>query len=73
MNVVHRKAREALVEYMRAHVKRVHGTASAWAAHLGVKPPYVSRVLSGKQDPSKAMLDDMGIEAIVTYHIKAGT
>ncbi len=43
------------------------GTAAAWCKRNKVARGYVSDVLSGRQEPGKAILDALGIEAVTTY------
>ena len=38
-----------------------HGSKAAWAAHLGVSDAFVSNVCLGKKQPSKRILDDLGL------------
>ena len=43
------------------------GTATAWCAKHKIARGYVSDVLSGRQEPGKAILDALGIDAMTTY------
>jgi hypothetical protein len=55
---------------VRAALQRAierEGTAAAWCQKHEIARGYVSDVLSGRQEPGKAILDALGIEAVTTY------
>jgi transcriptional regulator with XRE-family HTH domain len=52
--------------------KKIDGEGSqlAFARKHGLSPAYISDVLTGRRDPSKAILDAVGLERVVTYRKK---
>lgn len=47
---------------------------SAWALSHGLSASYVSDVINGRRDPSKAILDALGLERVpMTYRAKSKT
>ncbi len=55
---------------LRAHVARKYVRQTHAAAAFGVSPAFLSGVLKGKKKPTKAILDDAGIERIDVYQFK---
>lgn len=49
---------------LRVHIVRKHKTQAEAAKHWGVSGSLVSKVVKGKQAPSLAMLDDMGLKCV---------
>lgn len=43
------------------------GSRSAWAEENGLSPAYVSDVLNGRRDPSRAILTALGYERVMMY------
>lgn len=56
--------------YLRDEIDRV-GTQKAFADKHKLSPAYISDTLSGRRDPSEAILDALGLERVVTYRKKA--
>lgn len=54
-----------LVPALRDHIERKYRTQSAAARAWGLSCGFVSMVLKEERLPSKAMLDDVGLEAVV--------
>lgn len=46
------------------------GSQLDFARKHGLSPSFVSDVLTGRRDPSKAILDAVGLERVVTYRRK---
>ncbi len=59
-----------ITEAMRAHVKVKYVKQCVAAAEYGVSSAFVSAVLNGHKPPTRIMLDDAGIERVVTYRTK---
>lgn len=58
---------------LRGYIARVHKTQAVAAAHWGVSAVWVNKVLNGHSAPTKAMLDDIGLERVepsITYKPK---
>lgn len=58
--------RDRVLALLRAECEKA-GSQSAFAKLHGLSHAYVSDTLSGRRDPSKAILDALGLEAVVTY------
>ena len=50
-----------------------HRTQRAWAKHLGVSPAFVCKVIAGNTLPTPAILDDLGLERVVTVEYRPTT
>lgn len=52
--------------------KKIDGEGSqlAFARKHDLSPAYISDVITGRRDPSKAILDAAGLERVVTYRKK---
>ena len=55
-----------ITKTLREHVASKYGKQSAAAAEWGVTSAMVSQVLNGRNRPNQTMLDDAGIERVVT-------
>jgi hypothetical protein len=43
------------------------GNMTKWGAGAGIKPPMVSRILLGRDDPTPSVLRALGLRRVVTY------
>lgn len=57
---------EEVRQLVRGAVKHV-GTMKALSAEWGVSVVYISDVCSGKRDPGKAILEQLGLRKVVLY------
>jgi hypothetical protein len=55
-----------ITKALREHVTTKYGKQCAAAAEWGVTSAMVSQVLNGRKRPNQTMLDDAGIERVVT-------
>ena len=60
--------RGELSQILRAMAERA-GSQKHLAATLGVKEPYLSRVINGKREPSAKLLAALGRQRIVIYRL----
>lgn len=44
------------------------GGQHKWAEQVGVTPAFVSALLHGRRNPSKRILDALGVRKVVTFH-----
>ena len=59
-----------ITEALRAHVKHKYRKQCVAAAEYGVSSAFVSAVLNGHRAPTRTMLDDAGIERVISYRTK---
>lgn len=59
-----------LLPELRAHVARKYVKQNRAAEAWGVSCAFVSAVLTGRKEPTAAILADAGIKRIVTYVFK---
>lgn len=55
--------------HLRDEIEKV-GTQKDFAGKHGLSPAYISDTLTGRRDPSPAILDALGFERIVIYRKK---
>lgn len=60
-------------DMVRSHMRDcIHaiGSQAHYAACLGISESFLSDVLSGRREPSKKLLDALGLERVVYYEEK---
>jgi delta-aminolevulinic acid dehydratase/porphobilinogen synthase len=60
-----------ITKALREHVASKYGKQCVAAAEWGVTSAMVSQVLNGRKRPNQLMLDDAGIERVVTVAYRA--
>jgi predicted XRE-type DNA-binding protein len=56
--------KEQMVQELKLHIIKKHGTQAKAAQHWGVSEPMLSRVMNHKIIPSEAMMADLGLELV---------
>jgi transcriptional regulator with XRE-family HTH domain len=60
---------EELIKELRRRIKEV-GTQREYAALVGISPNTLSKVLRGKEPPSRHILVQLGVEVVTCYRRK---
>ena len=66
--------KEEMLKKLKAFVYGEYGSAKNYAEHLGVSTTFMSKVILGQSNPTKPILNDLGLtikkETIVTFDEK---
>jgi transcriptional regulator with XRE-family HTH domain len=59
------------IEILKGHLSAPGAKQADLATQIGISPQYLSEILKGKRNPSKTVLDFLGLEKVVSYQERA--
>ena len=55
------------IAMLEGHLAEPNSTQARLAERIGISPQFLSEILKAKRNPSKRVLDFLGLEKVVTY------
>lgn len=55
------------IEMLKGHLAIPGAKQADLAMRIGISPQFLSEILKGKRNPSKTVLDFLGLEKVVSY------